>query len=229
MAPETAPRDVSDRLLPVRAKDIVSVTTLVTESLRSAILEGRLVPGERLLQDELAAGLGVSRQPVREALRQLQNEGLVTTSNNGMAIRIFTEEDIGENYRLREMLEGEAAFLAAKTINADLVASLELLNDQLRSEFRPSEILRLNRQFHKIIRTAANSPKLDKFIDELWLGITVATPLTIPGRTTRATREHAAIVKALATRDPTAAREAVRLHISNAAKEYFERRPVNAE
>lgn len=209
------------RLSPVSTKDMVSVTTLATESLRSAILTGRLVPGERLRQDQLAAALGVSRQPVREALKQLENEGLIRTTTNGVFTRTFTDDDIRENYRLRELLEGEAASLAARNLDADAVAYLELLNGRLKPGLGPNEILRTNYQFHKGIRAAANSPKLDKFIDELWFGITVATPLTIPGRVKRSVREHALILVALSAGDPSAAREAIRVHINNAANEYF--------
>jgi len=104
---------------PVNSEMLVSVNDAVTRALREAILSGKIRPGDRLLQDELARQLGVSRQPVREALRRLQSEGLVVqTPQRGLLVREFTKADLQENYYLRQLLESEAAQSAAERITS---------------------------------------------------------------------------------------------------------------
>lgn len=102
---------------------------VVTRILREAILQGKLAPRERLVQDDLAAELGVSRQPVREALGRLESEGLIIRMpDRGFVVREYTEEDARENYHLRGLLESEAARLAAPRIQRDDLEALRTIN-----------------------------------------------------------------------------------------------------
>lgn len=99
----------------------ISKRRLVDEAaraLREAILDGRLRPGQRLLQDRLAEMLGVSRTPIREALQRLEREGLVrSVGRQGMVVAQLAAQDIEEIYDVREVLEGLAARLAASRIS----------------------------------------------------------------------------------------------------------------
>jgi DNA-binding GntR family transcriptional regulator len=197
----------------------------VAESLRDAILSGRLKPGERILQDRVAADLAVSRQPVREAISRLQVEGLVTELNNGRVIvREYTHADICENYLLRRVLESEAVRIAAHTMTDEEIDQLASLNETLKDATRlrnPNTILELNDQFHRLIRVVTKLRTLETFINSLWLGLTIATPLSIPGRAERSVEEHDRIVRALRARDPQAASLAMADHIDSACQEFL--------
>ena len=215
------------RLSPVTPEVLVSVSEAVTRSLREAILQGRLRPGERLVQDELAAELGVSRQPVREALRRLESEGLIVQlPQRGFVVREYGEEDIRENYHLRQLLESEAARLAAERIRPDELEELGAVNRALAEAVEAGDsasMVELNAQFHRLVHESARMPQLVRLIQQLWAGRTVFTPLFVPGRARRSVAEHDELLRALADRNPRRAAAAMREHIARAAADYFRR------
>ncbi len=211
---------------PISPGAVSSLVDAVTESIREAILAGRLAGGHHILPEQIASEMGVSRQPVREALKQLRTEGLILQlPNRRLIVREYTDNDIRENYLLRRILEGEAARIAAAMMTADQLDELEAVNEELAREIEkdhePTRILQLNYRFHFLIRAAISYPMMRSFIDSLWMGITIATPLYVPGRAERSVTEHATIVRAMKDRDPEGAAAAMLLHITGAAKEYF--------
>jgi DNA-binding GntR family transcriptional regulator len=214
-------------LRPLRPDALVSINDLVTRTIREAILKGALPPGARLQQDRLAAELRVSRQPVREALRRLQAEGLVVQlPQRWMAVQTFSAEAIRENYRLRSVLESEAARAAAQSIRPPELGKLKGITKtmvQATSADRESssKIISLNHQFHRLIWESSRMPTLLRFIEQLWVGRTIFTPLFIPGRARRSAAEHEMILHALERHDPAAAAENMQAHITHAAGEYF--------
>jgi DNA-binding GntR family transcriptional regulator len=214
------------QLRQIQPGTLVSLADAVAASLRDGILSGRLKPGERILQDRIAADLGVSRQPVREALNRLQMEGLVTELNNGRVIvREYTHEDICENYLLRRVLESEAVRIAAVTMSDDEISELASINEMLKEATgarEPNTILELNDRFHRLIRVSTRHRTLEAFINSLWLGVTIATPLSIPGRAERSIEEHDLIISALGMRDGQAAARAMADHIDAACREFLE-------
>ena len=118
------------RILQDGAPLVRNAGVVATEVIREAIIDGRLVPGERLKEEELARELGLSRTPIREALAVLQAEGLVDTApNRGATVRAHDAEDLDDLYRLRALLEGYAAGRAAMRMapegTAELFASCE--------------------------------------------------------------------------------------------------------
>ena len=125
-----------------------NASVAATELIREAILDGRLAPGERLKEVELARELGISRTPVREALLLLQTEGLVdAVPNRGAAVRAHGPEDLDDLYQLRALLEGYAARRAATRISAEAIQRLmascdrfeELQADDGSAGARPGE------------------------------------------------------------------------------------------
>ncbi len=103
-----------------RAALVRNASVAATELIREAIVDGRLEPGRRLKEEELARELGISRTPIREALLMLQAEGLVdATPNRGAMVRVHTPEDLDDLYQLRALLEGYAARRAAARISDD--------------------------------------------------------------------------------------------------------------
>ncbi len=215
------------QLGPLTTEAVVSVNEAITRVLREAILQGKLRPGQRLLQDDLASELNVSRQPVREALLRLESEGLVLRSlQRGYVVRAYAEEETRENYRLRELLESEAARMAAERIRPDELTELESLNNAMAREATGdlSRLITLNGRFHHLIHEASRMPTMVRFLNQLWIGRTIFTPLYLAGRAERSVGEHAEIILALAERDPEKAASSMREHIRRAATEYFESR-----
>src|SRR3954470_3227326 len=141
-----------------------NASVAATELIREAIVDGRLAPGERLKEEELARELGISRTPIREALLILQSEGLVETSpNRGATVRTHTVEDLDDLYQLRALLEGFAARRAATRIGIDELAELRRSCErfeQLDPETELREVVRENLVFHSTILDAAASDRL---------------------------------------------------------------------
>jgi len=188
-------------------------------------MKGHLRPGEGLGQGELAEELQVSRQPVREALRRLESEGLVVrTTGRRFVVREYDEEDARESYYLRQLLEAEAARLAAERVLPQELGQLKGINESMAKAAATNDTqqaVELNIDFHRLIYESARMPGLTRLINQLWRGHTVFTPLAIPGRASRSVKEHQAIISALEERNSGKAAAAMRDHIERASREYF--------
>jgi DNA-binding GntR family transcriptional regulator len=145
-----------------------NASVAATELIREAILDGRLGPGERLKEEELARELGISRTPVREALLLLQAEGLVDAApNRGATVRAHGPEDLDDLYQLRALLEGYAARRAASRISPEAVDQLRASCDRfegLRSDTELRELVRENMFFHGTILEVAGSARLESMV-----------------------------------------------------------------
>src|ERR1700693_4514536 len=107
-------------------EDHSSLHDRVVTELRQAILSGRLKPGERLVEGRLADELGVSRNPVREAIRALASEGLIeVTARRGAAVATMTEQEARETIELRALLEGQNGRLAARRHDGEIIKRIE--------------------------------------------------------------------------------------------------------
>ena len=150
---------------PVVAGPASASTRRAYAAVRDGIAQGRLTPGEWLREAALAEGLGLSRTPVREALRVLAAEGLVElVHNRGARVVRWTAEDVEETYRLRALLEGEAASLAARRATPQHVAALErtcAAHERSVADRRPAvEQAACNDAFHAAVLEAAGSARL---------------------------------------------------------------------
>ena len=139
-----------------------------TELIRIAIVDGRLQPGARLKEKDLAEMLGISRTPVREALLLLQAEGLVEAApNRGATVKAYTEQELADLYDLRALLEGYAARRAASRIGAAqlevLQQSLEEFDDARLAQDRQA-ISAANLRFHFTIVEASGADRLAKVV-----------------------------------------------------------------
>ncbi len=216
----------------------VRTTTLVDEvafSIEKAILKGELAPGSELNQEELCTRLGVSRTPVREALRRLDAQGLVVLrANRSAMVRRREREEVVDLYRVRAELEGYACELACdrpvdpllseieeaqvdlETAAADLPAILAA--DDPAREARLHERLRdANDRFHQAILRSSGSAVLTALVVQLWNGF----PKDYVWRTlvreedefALHREQHRTILAALRSRDSAAAREAMAEHV----------------
>jgi len=211
----------------------VSATDVAAKTIRDAILRNEVAPGQRLVQAEVAEMLGVSRQPVREAFRRLESEGLVTAHvRGGVVVREYSEAEVAENYHLRTLLESEAASLAAGRITLPVIDGLRVTNAELEAAWSRGEldaVSTLNSVFHEQIRQAAGMPLLKQVIDTLWVGYSVFTPIFVPGRAERSVAEHARIIEALNAHDSPESAAAMREHIGAGFRDYSGRAPASAD
>lgn len=194
-------------------------------SVRGRILEGAYSEGARLGEMELAEALGVSRTPVREALRRLESEGLVETlPNRGARVRTWSPAELDGIFDLRALLEGHAAALAAPRISdadlnalADLVAGMEAATADAEAPDY-DVITELNGRFHGAVVAAAGNPLLPEIARSL-----VHVPIVVrtfrqytPDRLRQSMRQHRDLLDALTAHDPAWAEAVMRTHILSA-------------
>jgi DNA-binding GntR family transcriptional regulator len=140
--------------------------SVIEERLRSAILDGRLAPGRAVRQQELATLFGVSRMPVREALRQLEAQSLLqVVAHKGAVVAPLIGEDAVDAYALRVILESEALRQSIPHLDAGDIALARSYISQLENETRHAEIGRLNRLFHMSLYSKASNKKLLRLIE----------------------------------------------------------------
>ncbi|MHB1414983.1 MAG: GntR family transcriptional regulator [Chloroflexota bacterium] len=160
--------DTSQTSPPV-ASQYRTMEKIVADYLRSAILAGRLGPGDRINQDDVARELGVSRMPVRDALRIVQSEGLVEIHPHRAAIVVsLRPKDIAEIFEIRAILEGRAAELAAPYLTDSTIGDLRAVweeMDRTLKNWDHNHWLGLNRRFHTTIYGASGWTRLCGLID----------------------------------------------------------------
>lgn len=184
------------------------------------IAAGGLLPGDRLRETEIAERLGVSRTPVREAIRQLEADGLVThVPRQGASVRRLDHAEMVELYEMRAVLEGMAARLAARAADIEL-DELEAINADLAGARSAHEAFRLNRMFHAALLDAARNRFLRHSMDGLQKAMMILGPTTLAetARFEVALSEHAALLEALRARDGERAEAAMRAHIETSGR-----------
>lgn len=143
--------------------------TAIADGLRNAILHGDYSPGERIVQDQLAAKYGGSRIPVREALRQLESEGLVRlVANTGAWVASLTMAECSEIYQTRELLEPLLLRYSAETIIGEKIAALTDTAKQMEESVDIESFLELDRAFHLTMYQGASTAMLRELVGRLW-------------------------------------------------------------
>jgi DNA-binding GntR family transcriptional regulator len=210
---------------------IQSVQRQAAEKLRAAILAGVFKPGDRLVETDLCAQLGVSRPSVREALRSLEAEGLVNiVPNRGPQIPVLTWQQAEEIYQVRVLLEGEAAALCAKRGRREHIdgmrAALAAFEKAVRQDDGAGR-LSATADFYRIMQQGAGNSLIDDLLRRLLARINFlrAQSMSRAGRAKFSLREMRAIFQAIAKGDGKAARRAAEVHVKNAsaaARDTFE-------
>ena len=161
-----------DSLTKLNLDDYKPLRDVVFENLRSAILEGKLKSGQRLMEVQLAEQLGVSRTPVREAIRKLELEGLVVMlPRKGAYVANISVKDLMDVLEIRACLEGLGASLAAERRDDEDIKKLESIEKEFEDAVRTQNIeilLKKDVEFHECIFEAANNKKLEKMINSIW-------------------------------------------------------------
>ncbi|MBE6651619.1 MAG: GntR family transcriptional regulator [Ruminococcaceae bacterium] len=203
-------------------KNVHSLTERVFSEIEQAILSGIYSVGDQLVESKISLELGVSRTPVREALKQLELEGLVTTiPNKGTFVVGVSTEDILDIYTIRVAVEGISSKLAAERITDSDAKELETLVEL--QEFYASkgdifQLLQLDTKFHEIIYEISGSRILKHTLASFHNQLKRAreSSLLTTGRTITAVKEHRDIYEAIASKDANKAKELTELHITNA-------------
>lgn len=195
---------------------------LVTDKLRERILNGQYAPGERLVENRLSAELGVSRIPVREALRALASEGLVLIEpRRGASVARLSPDIVREMVEVRATLEGLNAKLAAQRRDPELVAELQqVLREGMdaAAQGRADELPALNTRFHEVLGTIAANSVLQDMMRSLRER---TAALFGPANAVRARQnwdEHAQILQAVIAGDADLAALLAARHVYSAAK-----------
>lgn len=198
------------------ARIYVSKSDLVAAALRELIITGDLVPGMALRQRDLAERFGVSATPVREALRRLESEGLVSyDTHRGSAVTDPESGGLREKYEIRAALEGLAARLATPHVTDEDLAELTRYNKRLGDRtLTPSEINDLNRTFHFRLYELARSPLLLSLMRLLWQSFPGGPQLFRPLQESR--KDHSDLLAALRSRDATKAQQVTERHVLGA-------------
>lgn len=191
--------------------------TDVFEMLQAEILDGTLAPGDRVKEADLAERFGLSRTPIREALRRLEARGLLMHEpHRGMVVAQLEASAVAELYAMREILDGAAAELAARHASETEIEAMAAQVERDRKIASDARALAAaNRAFHAAILRAAHNRFLMAASDALGesLALLGPTTLALPGRGEASIGEHVAIVDAIRRRDPVAAGDAARGHI----------------
>jgi DNA-binding GntR family transcriptional regulator len=197
----------------------------VVAELRQAILSGRLKPGERLVEGRLADELGVSRNPVREAIRALASEGLIeVTARRGAAVATMTEQEARETIELRALLEGQNARLAARRQDKQIIKRIEAVLNKGSAAVaakRFDQLFDLNQLFHKELAAAGQNTVLGELLQKFRERTSMLFSPMDPGRQARSWEEHEAILRAIIKGDERAAATLAAEHVMRAGMDFL--------
>lgn len=216
--------DMSSRVARVAAP----LREQVLELLHQEIAEMRLRPGQRLVERELVERIGVSRTTIREVLRQLSAEGLVTTiPQKGAIVAIPSAKEATEVYEVRAVLEGIMARHFAERASDERVAELREAFISMEAEYgesrEPRQLLRSKAVLYEVLFDGADNPTIRSILKGFQARVAVmrAATLAAPGRADESVEEIRAMVEAIERRDPEGAQRASSHHVEQAARTLF--------
>lgn len=210
-------------------RSVAPIREQVVQTLTREIIEGRFEPGRRLTERELTGLLGVSRTVLREGLRQLESEGLISLiPNKGPVVRALTTDEAGELYRIREALEGLGARLFAEQPAPRSISALEDALAQVEAAYEtgdPSKILVAKNTFYEAINNGANSFTLSKMLSTVlaqiwrWRAVGLSHPKRSTNRSNESISNLRNVVDAIRSGDGDRAEAAARREVRLAANE----------
>ena len=193
----------------------------VFDKIRSDILNGKYKRGEELVESSIGKELGISRTPVREAIRQLELEGLVQlVPNKGAFVTGISEKDVRDIYLIRARLEGLAARMAAKNITPELLDAMEetvVLSEYHAKKENYEQVCEMDSKFHKLLYKASGSRILEHTLTDFHQYVQRVRMASImkKRRMEKSNDEHDAILTAIREHDEEKAELVATRHISN--------------
>ncbi len=210
-----------NRLQPVRLDAYKPLREVVREALRQAIKDGILKPGERLMEIQLAEELGVSRTPIREAIRKLELDGFVVMiPRRGTYVADISLKDISQEFEIRTALEELASGLGAVRITEEELEYLERMLVEIGDYIEEGDmdkIVAADVGFHEVLYKASRNNRLAEIIHNLREQLMRFRSISMnqPGRLANTWEEHRQLVEAIASRNASQARKIARLHMEN--------------
>jgi DNA-binding GntR family transcriptional regulator len=212
---------MAGKLTKVNLNDYKPLRDVIFDTLREAIIVGELKPGERLMEVQLAQKMGVSRTPVREAIRKLELEGLVEMlPRKGAHIADLSVKDIMDVLEVRATLDGLATSLSAARISDEEIKELKHVQDQFVNYVEKENLqgsIKKDVEFHDIIYRSSRNDKLIQISNNLREQVQRFRVIYIKdaSSTRELIREHNEIIEAITSRDSEAARRTAQTHIKN--------------
>jgi DNA-binding GntR family transcriptional regulator len=206
------------------AREAASLRVKVVETLKDAILYGDFVPGEKLIERDLCDRLQISRPLLREALRQLQADGLiVNVLHKGQSVASLSVADARNIYMVRQVLERLAGEEFARNATTMQIHELHACLASMRTNAvkkNPRALLQCKNRFYDLLAEGSGNPVVGQMMTLLRNRVTILRRFTLasPGRTAQSIKELEAIVKAVEARNPTKAGQMCAIHIGKAAK-----------
>jgi DNA-binding GntR family transcriptional regulator len=190
------------RVLHYPAEKPLTLRERIVDFIKDSVVAGRLKPGERVPEQEIAENFGISRTPIREAFRQLESEGFITvTPRKGAVVSPITDRDVREFYAIKGLLEGHAARTACAKLTEKEMKRLDALNAQMLKCAERDDVkgfFRLDAQFHGTFLKACGNEKLLALVNHLVQQFERfrITALSLPGRMKDSVGQHLAIIEA---------------------------------
>lgn len=209
-------------LLRTHGQPMPNATIKAYQIIRQGILDGKYPPGGQLREEYLASEIGVSRTPVRDALRRLLADGLVESErNHGTFVTDLTPEEVLEVFELRAILEGYGARRAAESITDEEIAELERLADAMeavagKEKLRQERWARLNTEFHIALVRASRSRRLERILRQMFqVPLVPLKQYRLRGLVNidRSNRQHREIIEAMRERDAAWVSRTVEAHL----------------
>ena len=210
-------------ILKVNVNEYLPLRDVVFNTLRQAILKGELEPGERLMEIQLAERLGVSRTPVREAIRKLELEGLVNmVPRKGAEVASISEKNLRDVLEVRRALEELAVDLACTRLTGEDIKSLKEINKKFQTVMNSKDatiIAETDEAFHDIIYIGTGNDRLIQMLSNLREQMYRYRLEYVKDKSTRSNlvQEHDVIIQALEERNVEDAKAVIRRHIDNQA------------
>jgi DNA-binding GntR family transcriptional regulator len=201
--------------------DNTPLSERIAETIRGYILKGTLKAGERLTEPSLSKLLGISRTPIREALRLLEIEGFVEIiPRRGAIVTTITDKDVDEIFELKIHLEALAAKNSARYMSEQDIAKLKTINTKIQNLIGTnniSQLVKLNSEFHYSFMQKCNNGRLLKFLESISLQFKMATAysFSVTGRIKEVVNEHELLIKAFEDKDVDEVERIVKLHNEN--------------
>lgn len=223
------------KLTPIKLDSYQPLREAVCESLREAIRSGLLPPGARLMEIQVAEELGVSRTPVREAVRKLEQEGyVIMMPRRGTYVASMSIRDVNEIFEIRTALESLSNGLAAERITAEELEKLQRLLVMIggfMKEGNIEKIVETDIEFHDLLYQAARNARLVGIISNLREQLTRFRTLSMsyPGRLEATLDEHRTMVEAIANGDVRAAKRAAERHMERSEQTLLKAMDTNGK
>lgn len=224
---------MSGALESFNVSNIKPIREMIYESIRQAIFDGELKPGDRLVEKDLAEKMRVSRTPIREALRKLETEGLIKhVPRKGVVVKGFSPEDIIEIYSIRQALEALAITYTIKNITETEIKKLKVLIEEmaaLTEEDETEDLFNTSQEFNDILMKSCKMPRLINLINTYkeYLKRFRMITMSRKERKISALKDHREILQAVIDRDAARAKRLVEEHLQKALESYLKTFKVN--